>query len=358
MDSSDVNFEINPVNEFSEMTSLTLPEVPSAFSIFSKENQKRMSENFPNEPENMILARLGEVWRSMPETVKEIYYLKAGMMQAETNPESKIMEGQYVRRHVPFPQFPFAYPNQQVILNCNEKSEVKTKNLSPSQTFKSESSSVSNPTIVYLSKEKDKEKSSKVTLSGEIQEQSQKNIINQESPSFKIPRPPNAFMIFGKEYRRLLSQKYTNETNKSISVRLGQLWRQLSAEVKEEYFKKAKLIELQHRKKYPDYEYNPFLARKRKEQIKLARINKSLSQNKLKSKAKSHIEAMFPGEQYHTKSGINFLPNIRPQSFPFHEPIYPCPLFTNGIPIIKSLTPEEVPYGVSEYIEIGRNSKI
>jgi len=43
----------------------------------------------------------------------------------------------------------------------------------------------------------------------------------------KIPRPPNAFMIFANEWRRKLATQFPNESNKEISVRLGIMWKNL-----------------------------------------------------------------------------------------------------------------------------------
>ncbi len=46
-------------------------------------------------------------------------------------------------------------------------------------------------------------------------------------PKEKIPRPPNAFMIFANEWRRKLATQFPNESNKEISVRLGIMWKNL-----------------------------------------------------------------------------------------------------------------------------------
>ena len=48
----------------------------------------------------------------------------------------------------------------------------------------------------------------------------------------KIPRPPNAFMIFANEWRRKLAIQFSNESNKEISVRLGIMWKNLQSQQK------------------------------------------------------------------------------------------------------------------------------
>ncbi|ODN01604.1 Protein bric-a-brac 2 [Orchesella cincta] len=83
-------------------------------------------------------------------------------------------------------------------------------------------------------------------------------------PKEKIPRPPNSFMIFANEWRRQLASQFPNESNKEISVRLGVMWKNLTDEVKAKYFTAARRANDDHKKKYPDYHYNPKEARMRK----------------------------------------------------------------------------------------------
>ncbi|XP_067128300.1 uncharacterized protein [Centruroides vittatus] len=91
----------------------------------------------------------------------------------------------------------------------------------------------------------------------------------------KIPSPLNAFMIFSQEYRKQVTLQYIKENNTMINIRLGKLWKSLSKGIKDEYYKKAKFAKWRHRRKYPDYEYNSFVARKNKK-IKRAILNKNV----------------------------------------------------------------------------------
>ncbi|CAG0881121.1 unnamed protein product [Darwinula stevensoni] len=79
-----------------------------------------------------------------------------------------------------------------------------------------------------------------------------------------IPRPPNAFMVFAKEWRPKLAQQFNQESNKDISVRLGQVWKALDAEEKRKYYALSHVAEEDHKQKYPGYVYNPREARLRK----------------------------------------------------------------------------------------------
>ncbi|XP_052131244.1 transcription factor SOX-3-like [Frankliniella occidentalis] len=80
----------------------------------------------------------------------------------------------------------------------------------------------------------------------------------------RIPRPPNAFMLFANEFRKKLSCENPRESNKDISVRLGTMWKMMTKEKKDTYFELARLVDAEHKKKYPDYVYNPKEARLRK----------------------------------------------------------------------------------------------
>uniref|UniRef100_A0A1B6MU69 HMG box domain-containing protein n=1 Tax=Graphocephala atropunctata TaxID=36148 RepID=A0A1B6MU69_9HEMI len=80
----------------------------------------------------------------------------------------------------------------------------------------------------------------------------------------KIPRPPNAFMIFANDFRRKLALKYPVESNKDISVRLGSMWKNLDPDSKEMYYSAARKADEEHKQKYPGYYYSPKEARIRK----------------------------------------------------------------------------------------------
>lgn len=67
----------------------------------------------------------------------------------------------------------------------------------------------------------------------------------------KIRRPPNAFMIYANENRKILAHQYPADSNKEISKKLGSTWKNLAAEDKSKYFDKAKEIDMEHKKKYP-----------------------------------------------------------------------------------------------------------
>ena len=63
----------------------------------------------------------------------------------------------------------------------------------------------------------------------------------------RIPRPMNAFMIFSNENRTDMRKKFPLLQNKELSKRLGAVWRKLSKEEQDVYYRKAKLASEEHR---------------------------------------------------------------------------------------------------------------
>ncbi|XP_019874454.2 protein jim lovell isoform X2 [Aethina tumida] len=101
---------------------------------------------------------------------------------------------------------------------------------------------------------------------------STKNTYKIDIPE-KVPRPPNAFMIFANEWRRKLAIENPNDSNKIISIKLGNMWKNFSPEEKQVYYAQAKKADEVHKIKYP----NPKEARIRKA---AANLGKGVSTDK------------------------------------------------------------------------------
>ena len=88
--------------------------------------------------------------------------------------------------------------------------------------------------------------------------------LSSNSTSHKIPRPPNSFMLFAKDYRRVIATANPGRANKEISILLGEAWKALDEKEKAKYIQEAELQRRKHRTKYPNYIYSPIEARARK----------------------------------------------------------------------------------------------
>ncbi|SJX61535.1 probable HMG-box protein Hmg3 [Sporisorium reilianum f. sp. reilianum] len=84
----------------------------------------------------------------------------------------------------------------------------------------------------------------------------------------KIPRPPNAFILYrSNKMRELKNPKNTSvladkgldklDYQRQLSKVIGQLWRDESAEVKAIFYEKAQQAAREHKERYPEYRFKP-----------------------------------------------------------------------------------------------------
>ncbi|OLY82948.1 Silenced mating-type M-specific polypeptide Mc [Smittium mucronatum] len=82
----------------------------------------------------------------------------------------------------------------------------------------------------------------------------------------RTPRPPNAFIIYRKEIQADVIKSNPGVSNKEISCIIGKMWKAAPQSIKDEYKEKADQEKIDHKKKFPDYKYQP---RKSKKAIKM-----------------------------------------------------------------------------------------
>jgi len=73
----------------------------------------------------------------------------------------------------------------------------------------------------------------------------------------RVKRPMNAFMVWSREQRKILSKQFPKMHNSEISRNLGEKWRQLNEDEKIPFVDEAKRLRAQHMKEHPDYKYRP-----------------------------------------------------------------------------------------------------
>ncbi|CAG5113805.1 Oidioi.mRNA.OKI2018_I69.chr2.g7895.t1.cds [Oikopleura dioica] len=78
-----------------------------------------------------------------------------------------------------------------------------------------------------------------------------------ENKEVRVKRPMNAFMVWSREQRKILSKQFPKMHNSEISRNLGERWRQLNEDEKIPFVDEAKRLRAQHMKEHPDYKYRP-----------------------------------------------------------------------------------------------------
>ncbi|KAJ3139750.1 hypothetical protein HK100_011161 [Physocladia obscura] len=98
------------------------------------------------------------------------------------------------------------------------------------------------------------------------------SIVSNSGPSglsgIRVPRPPNAFILYRNEQQPKLVEenKGRSMSSRDFSAMVGQQWRNLPASIKAIYQSKAKDLMRQHKNLYPEYKYQT----KKKKAEKLA----------------------------------------------------------------------------------------
>ena len=95
----------------------------------------------------------------------------------------------------------------------------------------------------------------------------------------KIPRPPNAFILYRKEYHPILKAANPSYHNNDISVILGKQWKDEPEDVKHRYRVMAEQIKEKHKVDHPQYQYAPRKPSEKKRRMTARKIAAALEQN-------------------------------------------------------------------------------
>ncbi|CAH0046399.1 unnamed protein product [Clonostachys solani] len=81
--------------------------------------------------------------------------------------------------------------------------------------------------------------------------------VNVAPKEKKIPRPPNAYILYRKERHNLVRDAHPGITNNEISQVLGAAWNAESREVRQKYKEMSDKIKKALYEQHPDYQYRP-----------------------------------------------------------------------------------------------------
>ncbi|ORZ02505.1 hypothetical protein BCR43DRAFT_11448 [Syncephalastrum racemosum] len=79
----------------------------------------------------------------------------------------------------------------------------------------------------------------------------------QDTPQEKIPRPMNCFMAFRLEKQSEILENCHGANHRDISKVIAKWWKEMSDEEKAPYRERARLASIEHKKRYPNYKYQP-----------------------------------------------------------------------------------------------------
>ncbi|BCR91626.1 HMG-box domain-containing protein [Aspergillus chevalieri] len=77
------------------------------------------------------------------------------------------------------------------------------------------------------------------------------------SKAAKVPRPPNAFILYRQHHHPKIKEAYPDFQNNDISIMLGKQWKAEPEEVRAHYKALADEQKKKHAEEYPDYQYTP-----------------------------------------------------------------------------------------------------
>ncbi len=96
----------------------------------------------------------------------------------------------------------------------------------------------------------------------------------------KVPRPPNAFILYRQKHHPILKAQQPHLVNNQISVVLGKQWKQESGQEKAHFKALAEKMKMQHAAENPGYQYAPRRPSEKKRRItakKLAKLRATRS---------------------------------------------------------------------------------
>ncbi|KAH7309010.1 high mobility group box domain-containing protein [Stachybotrys elegans] len=82
-------------------------------------------------------------------------------------------------------------------------------------------------------------------------------ILPPTNSQVRVPRPPNAYILYRKERHTLVKSANPDITNNEISQILGRAWNMESKEVRDHYKEMAEDVKRALLEKHPDYQYRP-----------------------------------------------------------------------------------------------------
>ncbi|CAB4434416.1 unnamed protein product [Rhizophagus irregularis] len=100
-------------------------------------------------------------------------------------------------------------------------------------------------------------------LLSENSDKTRKAISNKKKGIVKVPRPPNAFIIYRREKKAKHNDVFCKRTEADISKEVGKMWQNEPEDIKDMYYRLAEHAKKKHLEKYSGYRYQPERGKKK-----------------------------------------------------------------------------------------------
>ncbi|KAF4237256.1 hypothetical protein CNMCM8980_007132 [Aspergillus fumigatiaffinis] len=91
----------------------------------------------------------------------------------------------------------------------------------------------------------------------------------------KVPRPPNAFILYRQHHHPKVKEAYPDFSNNDISIMLGKQWKDEDEEIKAQFRNLAEELKKKHAEDHPDYHYTPRKPSERKRRASSRQFSKN-----------------------------------------------------------------------------------
>ncbi|KIM46244.1 hypothetical protein M413DRAFT_24002 [Hebeloma cylindrosporum] len=149
----------------------------------------------------------------------------------------------------------------------------------------------------------------------------------------RIPRPPNAFMLFRSDFlKRGVIPDHIERRQQTLSRVAGQVWNLMPKEEQQTWFDRAAQVLNEHRQKNPDYKFTPAPRNSRRGKSKLCDDSPGVSEAEVQRLREEYAQVLGPAPPSNRKRRVK-----KARSVEAAERVHPSPFPTSSFPAIPSL---------------------
>ncbi|RAL06396.1 HMG-box domain-containing protein [Aspergillus ibericus CBS 121593] len=163
----------------------------------------------------------------------------------------------------------------------------------------------------------------------------------------KVPRPPNAFILYRQHHHPKLKEAHPSLSNNEISVILGKQWKAESEHIRVEFKALADELKRKHAEAHPDYQYTPRRPSEKKRRTSSRQYPKPTTEYKSPDLTTTSTETTSPSIDTNVQlddAGIEGTMNLFPE--------YNMPFMHTGDIICGDLIPSDMSLLSEEHFQL------